>query len=147
MLTHSLNAHILKIQCIQHKYACTRALTHTQFKKKKSLSFVTWCWDANCGWPCMQMNGKETNNVDENWCKQWTATDIVHCDQPWPGTDFTPWHQRDRDWDWMRETAYYSLLSHSALSLTLSWKCFLCFFTFAVHRLHFVVFFYLWPSS
>ena len=31
MLTHSLNAHILKIQCIQHKYACTCAHTHNFF--------------------------------------------------------------------------------------------------------------------
>ena len=72
MLTHSLNAHILKIQCIQlqHKYACMRAHTH---KHTQDLFLFH----------CLLWHDAELQNVVGSACKwmgekliMWLETDV-----------------------------------------------------------------------
>ena len=59
-------------------------------------------------WSVLHANESwETSNVARNWHGQWSTTDLIWCHPLWPGncqswyiltTDFTPQHQRNRDW-------------------------------------------------
>ena len=85
----------------------------------------------------------ETSNVAGDWHRQWTTSDLIWCHPPRPGScqswyglpnDFTPQHQRDRDW--AREKGWLRPLIKTHSVSYIYWAPFFFFFSsYSKHRI------------